>query len=204
MFGLAGIAAIAAMAFLGAGTASATTLCNTAAGAGKCASPYPTGTKISASSSEAILKTNLGTVICKKATTTGKTTNAGGAGAVTGTVEGLTFTECKLGSTNCTVTSVHLNYTASVAWTSGNNGTFTVGKGTGGAPGAHVVCGALIDCTFTGEGIQLDVDGGAPALVLAKEEVLAKESGGFFCPSTSTWTATYTVSAPNPLFIAAS
>ena len=206
LLGLAGIAAIAAMAFLGAGTASATKLCKTAAEAGACASSYASGTKISASSTEALLKTNLGTVICKKSAVSGKTTTAGGGAGVpvAGTVETLTFSECKLGSTSCTATAVHLTYTASVAWTSGNNGTFTVGKGTGGAPGAHVVCGSLIDCTFTGEGIQLDVDGGAPALVLAKEEVLAKESGGFFCPSTSTWTATYSVSTPTPLFISQS
>jgi hypothetical protein len=205
MLGLAGIAAIAAMAFLGAGTASATTLCKTSAGAGKCGSVYGVGTKISASSTEATLVTSLGTVVCKKSTVSGKTTSAGGAGLpVNGSVEALTFSECKLGSTSCTVSAVHLNYTASVAWTSGDNGTFTVGKGTGGAPGAHVVCGAFIDCTFTGEGIQLDVDGGSPALVLAKAEPLARESGGFLCPSSSTWTATYTVTAPNPLFVAAS
>jgi hypothetical protein len=203
LLSLAGIAAIAAMAFLGAGTASATRLCKTAAGAGTCGSIYGAGTKISASSTEATLVTSLGTVVCKKSTVGGKTTTAGGGAGVpvAGTVESLTFSECKLGSTSCTATAVHLNYTATVAWTSGNNGTFTVGKGTGGAPGAHVVCGSFIDCTFTGEGIQLDVDGGEPALVLAKEEVLAKEAGGFFCPSSSTWTATYTVTAPNPLFI---
>jgi hypothetical protein len=204
MLGLAGIVAITAMAFLGAGTASATRLCKTSAGSGTCASTYASGTSISASSSEWILKTSLGSVKCKKATLNAKTTSAGGGAgvAVAATIEGQTFTECKLGSTNCTVTAVHLNYTAAFAWTSGNNGSFIVGTGTGGEPGVYVVCGSIIDCTFVNEAVQLDLDGGAPALVLGKEEILDLQAGGFFCPpSTAAWTATFTVAAPNPLFI---
>jgi hypothetical protein len=202
---LLGPLVIVAMALLGTGTASATRLCKTAAGSGTCASIYPSGTKFAASSSELVLKSNLGTVICEKAAISGKTTGAGGGAGVpvTALVETMTMADCKLNSTKCTMAAENLNYTASFAWTSGNNGTFPIGKGTGGSFGVHVGCGALLDCSLSAAGATLDVDGGSPALLLAKEETY-DTAAGFLCPSSAVWTATYVFSAPNPLFISSS
>ncbi len=198
MLGLGMVAAIAAMALVGVGSASAhsTALCKT--NELPCKSPLPSGTAITGaleSGTTAKLKSSIGTVECKKSPTSGKTTS-GLATSVSGSITALKFEECKLGETSCTVTTEGLPYAASVLVIPGTmNGEFTVKN-----PSATVKCGALINCTFGFESVNLTVDGGAPAKLLAKEERLTLEKG-FICPGESFWTATYTITAPNPLFI---
>jgi hypothetical protein len=209
ILGLAIVAALAVMALAGAASASASVLCST--NTNPCTgTKYPSGTKISSSlktGTTATLTTSIGNVVCKKSTVGGVTTNA----EAHGEISSFTFTECSLGSTPCEVKAVNLNYTAQGTATSGGNGILTVSEKLKNPPnpneppippGASVVCGSFINCTFTSSDIVLDVTGGAPATIIAKEEELARSGG--ICPSTSKWDAEYTVSAPNPLFIEAS
>jgi hypothetical protein len=204
LLGMAIVAVAAMTAFLGAGSASATVLCKTATS--PCTGgTYGSGTAINASlksGTAAELTTSLGTVVCNKSGTNGKTTSAGGGAgvAVTGTLEALTFEECKLGTTSCTVASVHKPYNAKIAWTSGSNGNLEVGTSGAGNPGATVKCGIFINCEFTTASAVLGVTGGTPALAEANNISLSRSGG--ICPSTSTWKAVYSVTTPSPLFIA--
>lgn len=203
MMGLAAVAAMALTAFAGAGSASATALCS--ANEEECASPFGSGTAIEASlktGTKAVLKTDLATVECNKSTTTGKTTSGAGA-SVTGVVESLSFTECKTtGGTNCTATAVSLPYSGSITATGGGNGSLAVTKGSGGGnPGATVTCLGVIECTFRTSSAALSVTGGSPAVAKAAGIELA-ERAGLLCPSKEAkWTAEYSVSKPNPLWI---
>ncbi len=205
MLGLAAVAAMALMAFIGAGSASASELCstNTAPCTG---TMYPEKTAISAKlkgSTVATLTTSTGTVRCAKSTVGGETTNTGTTGeAVFGTITSLTFTECKLAFFfTCSIASVGLPATAEVAATGGGKGSMTVTEDGSGEPGATVECfGGGLNCTFTTPDITLDVNGGNPAIVVASQEELVAE--GTECPTeVSKWDAEYEVTAPKPLFV---
>jgi hypothetical protein len=70
----------------------------------------------------------------------------------------------------------------------------TVTSGGKGNPGALVECEELPTCTYGAASFVLDVIGGAPAEVLAKEEPLS--GGEFPCPPNSHWTASYSITNP--------
>jgi len=199
MIGLALVAALAVMAMAGAASASAAaTLCST--NTSPCTGTvYGSGTKISSqlkSGTVATLTTSIGNVVCKKSSVGGATTNTTGHGEIST----LSFTECSLGTTSCTVKAVNLNYTAESFASGGGNGTLTISPKAGlGSPGASVECGSFINCTFTSSDLVLDVTGGNPATIIAKEEELTRTGG--LCPSSSKWDAEYEVTAPKPLFL---
>ena len=192
MLGLAIVAALALTAVVGAGTASATVICST----NPCGTHYASGTTISGSSNHAVLTTNIDTVTCTSSGFSGKTTTTGGANeTVKGTISSLTFSGCtnKEGE-KCNVSSVNTPYNAEVHASGKGNGTLTVFNG-----GAFVDCGSFINCTFTAATASLSVTGGTPAT--AKANGISLSSSGFLCPSTATWTATYTVTSPKSLFV---
>jgi hypothetical protein len=202
---LAAMAIAAVMAFAAAGSASANTvLCEHEEGKSApaiCETPYAGGTAIEGKSTKTVLESSLGTVTCTESVSKGKTSEESG-NPLKGKIESLTFSKCTLGTTSCTATSVHLPYNAAVTHTEGTfNGIMKVTNGGTGAPGATVVCGSLINCTFTAEGIELDALGGNPGSIVANKETLGHEAG-LICPTTATWTATYTVNTPNPVFVA--
>ena len=58
-----------------------------------------------------------------------------------------------------------------------------------------------IKCAYTIEA-KLDVTGGAPAKLTASAEPMKRTEGGFLCSAESSWSATYTVSAPEVMFLA--
>jgi hypothetical protein len=210
MLGLAAIAALALTAVAGAGTASATELCTTNVSPCPAGEHYGAGTVIEGSSTNATLTSSLGNVVCTSSAIKGATTTTGGAKlSVEGKIESLTFSGCTLttpfGGTkhNCNVTAINTPYKAVVTKTTQPNGTLTVSSGGSGDPGAKVDCGAsVLRCQFTSPSIALDVTGGSPAIVHAKEEPLNRTvyEGGL-CPSTSTWDATYTVTKPHALYL---
>jgi len=196
MMGLAVVAAMAVMAMAGAGTASANgTACTT--NTSPCTSLLANGTKLSAqlkSGTHATLTSSLGNVTCKKSTVGGVINNASTAH---GEITSLTFTECTLGSTACTVKATAPPYTVTGV---ASNQTLTITQKTGGnVPGALVECGSFINCTFSNSDITLGFTGGTPAFIKA-EAVSLNRSGGF-CPSTSTWHAEYEVTSPKTLFL---
>jgi hypothetical protein len=177
---------------VGSGFASATTLCDTPT----CAptSIYPAETPVKASlqeGTEAVLQSTLANVKCTTSAAEGKTTAESGE-PLPGEITALSFSGCKTeAGLTCTVTTEKLPYAASVKATGEGNGTLAV-------KGGHVKvkCGFVLDCAFGTEPLQ--AKGGAPAKVIAKEVALSGE--GAICPEIAKWSATYTVTAPNPAY----
>src|SRR3954462_9494930 len=178
---LAAIAAMALMAFVGAGNASATQLC-TDSGSG--CTEY-SGT-IKGTSTNATLATNLANVECSDSETTIVANSATGT-PILGEVTGLTFAGCRTEVTlvPCTVTVKNLPYSAEL-----EGKTLTVTDAVG--AGAKVVCGTVLSCEFLTKSANLGITNGEPTVAVAKEVPLSHETGAI-CPSTATWNATYKV-----------
>jgi hypothetical protein len=198
ILGLTAVAAMAVMAFVGAGTASATTLCKSGGspeagcGAGKGEINAETD-NIEGTSSNAILTSSLTDVTCKVSETKINPTSSTGA-PILGTVENLNFKEdCTTASgTSCTVTVVNLPYSSSLEGTA-----LTVTDPIG--AGATVKCGFLINCTFTTKSATLNIVNGTPSVAKAEGVKLEREGG--FCPETAEWHATYSTTAPTGLTV---
>jgi len=208
MLGLVAVAAMALTAMLGVGSASATTkLCKTTTN--PCTEPYGTGTVIEASSTKALLTNSISNISCTGSAIKGKTTSAGGGAGtettVLGTIELLNFTGCSTASgTKCNdPTVLNLPYFAELHTTTegkvNDNGLMTVTSSGKGNPGATVVCGFLINCTFTTSQANIHISGGTSPI--AHAEGIALERSGGFCPSFSFWDATYNITTPKPLYV---
>jgi hypothetical protein len=217
MLGLAVMAALALTAFVGAGTASATRLCSVAGtGTPTVCSPAtnvkPSGTVISAAKktgTNVVLTTSGGavnpTLTCTASTVSLTTTSAGGGAGVnvTGNLTTLTFTGCTSTSpSGCSssATVSGLPTAGFAAWTSGNNGDLTAN-----APTVRFTCpifGFPVNCSFGGTGsVTGQVTGGTPAEVKFTNQAIAATGGGFGCPASAVWNATYTVSSPAALYV---
>jgi hypothetical protein len=195
---LAAIAAAALMAFLGAGTASATQLCATSGTGPECAGAagkFEYSGAITGTSTNATLSTNLANVECSDSATTIVANSSTGA-PILGEVTALSFTGCQtegLVHTQCTVTVKNLPYSASLEGLS-LSVTDPVGAG------AKVVCGTVISCEFLTGAANLAITNGSPTVAVAKEVALSHENGAI-CPSTATWDATYAVTSPAGLTV---
>lgn len=200
MLGLAVVAAAALMAVVGAGTASATELCSTATT--PCSgTKYLSGTKIKAvNTTNAVLTTSLTTVTCTASTVEGETTSSGGATAVTGKTTALTFTGCtRTGGEKCTVTSTSLGNASVSGGSASTTGAFSYNVTS--KTGANVTCGFFINCTFTTSSATLAGKNQTTGMPTVKAESISLAREGGICPSTSTWTATYEIVEPTPLFV---
>jgi hypothetical protein len=186
---LAAIAAAAFMAFIGAGTASATQLCTDSGGICTEYSGNITGT-----STDATLATNLANVTCDDSHTTINATSSTGA-PILGSVTALSFTGCRTELTlvPCTVTVKNLPYNASL-----EGKTLTVTDEVG--AGAKVVCGEVISCEFLTKSANLAITNGSPTIARAEKVPLSHEIGAI-CPATATWSATYKVTSPTGLTV---
>jgi len=186
---LAAIAAAALMAFLGAGTASATQLCTDSGGV---CTEY--SGNINGTSTNATLATNLANVECSDSATTINASSSTGA-PITGEVTALSFTGCRTEVTliPCTVTVKNLPYNASL-----EGKTLTVTDAVG--AGAKVVCGEVLSCEFLTTKAELAITNGEPTVAVAKNVALSHETGAI-CPSTATWNATYSVTSPTGLTV---
>jgi len=194
---LAAIAAAALMAFLGAGTASATQLCATSGAGSECAGTgkFEYSGNITGTSTNATLSTNLANVECSDSTTT-ITANSSTGAPILGEVTALAFTGCQTEDilhTACTVTVKNLPYSGSL-----EGKTLTVTDPVG--AGAKVVCGTVISCEFLTQKATLSITNGSPTVAVAKEVPLSHETGAI-CPSTATWNATYSVTSPSGLTV---
>jgi hypothetical protein len=187
---LAAIAAAAFMAFLGAGTASATQLCTDSGGVCTEYSGPITGT-----STNATLATNLSNVVCEDSHTTINASTSTGT-PIFGEVTALEFSGCQTEAalpTPCTVTVKNLPYKAEL-----ETSTLTVTDPVG--AGAKVVCSGIISCEFLTTKATLAVTSGNPTTARAEKVVLSHETGAI-CPSTATWSATYSVVSPAGLTV---
>lgn len=200
ILGLAAVAAMALMAWLGASSASATVLCKNSTST-PCSEKYAPETIIEGAATNAKLTSNLATVSCTNSETTAETKTEGSASTtVTGTITALDFTGCTTGAgVPCTVTVNHLPYHAEIHWTTGNNGTLTVSSDGSGSPGANVVCAGVISCTFERTLFTLPVTGGAPASIAANAISLERTpfGGTPLCGTEAFWDATYTATGAN-------
>jgi hypothetical protein len=209
MLGLAAIAALVAMALVGASSASATGLFKNSGHT----EAYAKGQTYTATSSSAVLDTNEEDVTCvtsgavpgSKTVLEQSENNTGAGMALKGKILSLEFKNCtSSGGISCTVTSVNTPYNASVSFTSGSNGTITV-TGASGEPGARVSCGfGFLQCRFGAEP-KLGITGGNPAKVTATAVPmkLTSEEGFAKCPAEAKWTATYTATSPTAIFVGA-
>jgi len=203
MLGLAAIAAAALMAFVGASSASATVLCKTE-GTGPptgttcpALQAYGAGTEIHAVNTTTVkLDTTFKTVECTGSTIKGSTSNEGGpTETVTGPEGELTFTGC-----NCTVNVLKAG-TLEIHWIEGtHNGTIT-------SNGSEVTvnCSTIfgnVHCIYVTENDSIgDLTGGNPA-IFHSTAVIKRKKTDSICAEQSTWTATYEVTSPKPLYVA--
>jgi hypothetical protein len=205
MLGLAAIAALGLMAFVGAGTASATTLSTDAAGTVK----YGVGTEISSSlkaETSALLETTAGEKIatCTTSSVGGKITTATGTW-VTGTLESLTWGDPE--GKNCSQPTKSLvteevegkkYYGKLEIMKTGADEGEVVGKN------SSVTLSVFgVSCVYgtSAEGNKLGTVKGGEAPELVINAVLPKKEGGFLCPSSGRWTATYIVTTPHALHV---
>jgi len=195
-FGLCLVLAAAVMA-LGAGTASATKLCSVNSSPCPAGNTYGKGTSIKtqlAAGSKSVMSSGFVTITCTESTMSGKTTNEGGAGAVTGEISSVTWKSCTSGLGSCTTSALKTPWSAEITG-SGGNGTMNV-KGAAG----KFTCGGTT-CEYEASKVSLSVSGGSPAKAKASNVSFTKIGGGFLCSSTASWTSEYEVTSPNPLFV---
>jgi len=206
ILGLALVAAMALMAFVGSSTASATVLCKTnpKAGAGEatgtiCPSgeAYPENTTIEAkltTGTKAKLITSFKTIECGKSAVKGET-SAEVAEPLTGPEGTLTFEEC-----NCEVKVLKAGKLSTEHIAGTHNGTL---KSTGNE--STVVCSSIfgnVHCIYATENTDVGtLTGGNPATLKA-EATIPKLATNALCSEKSEWSASYEVTAPKPLFVA--
>ena len=195
MLALAAVAAGALMAFIGAGTASASKLCSTTADPCPAGQSWPVNTVLDfsiPSGGSVILEEPNGTSIntCTNSTVKGKISNAGSATeTVTGAVEVLTFTGCNFPTTVIKRAGLEIH---KIAGTS--NGTVT-------SDGLFEVTINTIffgTCVYgvTNEGSIGDLTEGNPAIFHANATVHKLSGSNFACPENTLWTGTYTLTEP--------
>jgi hypothetical protein len=197
ILGLGMLAALAAMAFLGAGTASATKLCSVNTSPCPAGNTYGKGTAIKAqlvAGTNSTMASGFVNISCSESTISGKTTSEGGAGAVTGTISSVTWKGCTSGLGACTASALNTPWSAEVTG-SGGNGTMSI-SGAGG----KFTCGG-VTCEYAASKASVSVSGGNPATIKASSISFSKIGGGFLCSSTASWSGTYEATAPKPLFI---
>jgi len=198
MFGLAAVAAVAAMGFVGASSAMAekpTAICKV-----HTSLVCPNGQEVASftfKSETIIFKTSIATILCL--TSRGKAELEGQAleNPLRLKLTEWMFLECGTSGThdNCIVTVLKFPLIL-VLKTALNLGTVTVNKA---LPAELTIkCGSLINCTYSepAEGKSIAVEGalhteGAGHGMLTANELEIEKTGGVFCPKTSKLTALY-------------
>jgi len=193
---LAVVAAFAAMAFAGAGAASATVLCKAAESPCAGANAYPKGTTLHAVMTEGALTMKNGLIAgeCLSYTFTSKTSTAGSA---TETVEGFNET---LEAAPCTGNLFFLKVGGySIHHLTGSsNGQFTITNF------EILLKGSGVECKYGGTFEAGTLVGGSPATLKIKATV-PKTGGGVLCSATMTMeSGPIEFTTPKPLYVAAS
>lgn len=200
MLGLAAVAAVALMASVGAGSASAAVLCKTKTD--PCNSLLKNGEALSSqmvAKTKALINITWDVVECKKSAIGGKLTKEGGKGAVPEVnVETLSFTEC-----NCEVLVL-------------KKGTFYVShivpsdNGTPFGTGQELItqCNTIfgeVKCTWLTNNTSMgELKGGNPAILSAvNEDLLLNKNAANTknCEEEAFWTGEYEFTKPNPLYV---
>jgi hypothetical protein len=203
MLGLAVIAAAALMAFVGAGTASATTLTGTGC-VGTPSNHCAIGTVIEAENvGHVTLHPPFGSITCKTSKVAGKTTTTGGKNAkgetesVKGEITALSFTDhgkaCNDGSAIVTVLQ---KGTLEIHSLGNGNGTLT-------SSGTEVTVQYLgLDCVFKTNNTDIGTvtgsanTGGNAIFDIAAVIPRTGGTSGAFCGEKAQWTGTYKITKP--------
>jgi hypothetical protein len=199
MLGLCVVAAMAAMALIGAGTASATKLCSENTSPCPAGNTYGKGTSIKAqlvAGTKSVMSSGFVTIECSESTMSGKTTSAGGGAGVpvTGEITSVTWKSCKTSSgSSCTASSLGTPWPAEVSG-SGGSGTMTVSNA-----GGKFTC--TVTCEYSTKSASVSVTGGNPAIIKANSVGFSKIGGSFLCSSSASWSGTYEVTTPKPVFV---
>lgn len=189
MLGLAAVAAAALMAFVGASTASATTLTNGS-------TAMVVGDEIHANASgTATLTTTFKNIECKESTVAGTISNAGGEGkAVSGNVSSLTWGNC-----NCEVKTLS-GGSLSISSTGSNTGAVTSSNAEVTAQCNGTIFGNVHCIYSTGAGTSLGtLNGGKGAKLEVKENNIPRLATSAICAEKAHWDATYVVDVPSTL-----
>lgn len=202
MLGLSLLAAMAAMAAIGAGTASATKLCAVNSAPCPAGDTYGKGTSIKAqlvAGTTSTMASGFVTINCTDSSISGKTTSAGGGTgvAVTGEISSVSWKNCTSNLGSCTASSLFTPWKAEVTG-SGGNGTMSVSNA-----GGKFTCGG-VTCEYKASKASVSVSGGSPATIKASNVSFSKVGGSFLCSSTASWSGEYEATSPNPLFIVSS
>lgn len=196
--GLALMAMLALSAPAGAATAlgtAETTLCSTES------TPCPGSDQqspgpLEATSSEVLISTSAVSVACSESLLRGETTAAAGA-PLEVDLSVLSLSGCKannLKETSCTTTEVQAPSGGELSWTSTGVGSLETGGETDWS--FHLTCGVLINCTF-----ELAPTYEASAGGLQASEVAADHISGGLCPSSMSYSGSYSVSVPKRFFV---
>ena len=198
MLALAAVAAGALMAFIGAGTASATVICSTTADPCPAGQTWPNGTALDfsiPSGSSALLVDTSGNTLdkCTGSTVKGSISETGSSLAtVTGPIEELTWTGCTF--TTKTVSTGNKLKVHKIAGTS--NGTVTSDS-----PIEVTINTVLFGSCIYGVGTTVDVgtitEGKGTAATFHANAVAKRFGTNFACPETSKWTGTYVLTTPS-------
>ncbi|HXQ88253.1 MAG TPA: hypothetical protein VN733_01320 [Solirubrobacterales bacterium] len=199
MLWLAVVAAAVVMAYAGAGSASATVLCEEfeiPCPAGKI---YPAGTTVSAGlkpEGQSIFRATTGEELeaCSMSNLAGSTSNKGAEKeAVKGEILKLSFAECSNAVAAPVLGQFEIEYVTGANNTRANL-TF---KGTQ----ITINLFGFVDCVYgAGAGLFIGtMTGGEPGTIHVNT-VLTKVNGGFLCPTTIYWEAPYEVTAPFPVY----
>ncbi len=190
--GLAAIAAGALMAFVGAGTASATELTCTNPPGTKvmCAAP----THIHAEAENIVtLHPPIGDIECKKSTVTGFASTGSATTTPNGENEALTFGECNAAVTVLKKGSLEIHTTE----TNANNNGLLTSSGTEVTVeflGFHCIFGT--SATKVGHLTGSSTTGGMPTFDISATIPRTGGRSGAFCGSTAQWTGNYTITTP--------
>jgi len=195
MLALAAVAAGALMAFLGAGTASASKLCSTTVDPCPAGQGWTANTPIdfsipSGQSANLVDTTGEPLDNCSTSTVKGKITVAGsGTETTTGPVEELTWASCTFPTKTLTLGKLEVHRIAGTS-----NGTVTA-DGTFEVTINTVFFGSCIYGVTSGVSLG-DITEGNPAIFHANAVAEKFSGSNLACPSTSRWTATYTLTFP--------
>jgi hypothetical protein len=198
MLGLAAIAALGLMAFVGAGTASATTLCTSVSGSA-CSVDYGVGQKYDGSlkSGTTARLTSGGSTIatCSASTVKGEQTNTSATWIT------IDITELTWPAANCSTTTDTIELAKgyfgklTVMWTKENNGEVWADE-------TEVTLSLFgTTCTYgAGAGTKLGTFTGGAEPILSISTTVNKTAGNFLCPGTAGWDAEYVLTEPHAVF----
>lgn len=202
------VAAAALMAYLGAGTASATVLCSEPGTGSPVGTTCPAGKAYSSGTSlHAVLDPGTGgstltngykDINCSEATIAGSTSTEGSAStAVSGAVTTLFFSSC-----NCEV-KVLKTGSFEIQWISGTHNGTLKSSGTEVTTTCDISPFGLVHCIYVTNGTDLGTfTGGNPATVDIASADIPRLATNLLCDEAGNWDAKYEVTSPKPLYVA--